>query len=212
MTRSILAVALTIAGLSTFAGQGCGVTGIGDPCVPDEEFKPDFRGFALKESSAESKSYQCQTRLCLVNHFRGRVSCPGGQDRQGAAPPGGKDACKVPGTDSPITADLANPKDPASGSADPKKLKCVPGQCSKRTPDKAVYCSCRCANINGKTDDGGNYCTCPDGFGCEQVVSSIGAGNEGLTGAYCIKAGTKYNENADPCGDPVANSISTCPD
>jgi hypothetical protein len=212
MTRSILAATLSVVALATLTGQGCGASGVGDPCIPDIEFDPTFSGFSLKEVSAESKSFQCQTRICLVNHFRGRVSCKGGQDRAGAPAPGAKDSCKIPGTDRLITGAIVDPKDPNSASSDSKKLKCVQGQCSKRTPDKAVYCSCRCANVNGKTDDGGNYCSCPDGFACEQLVSSTGLGNEGLTGAYCIKAGTKYNENADPCGDPVANSITTCPD
>ena len=71
-------------------------------------------------------------------------------------------------------------------------------QCPARTADKAVYCSCRCANINNQTNDGANYCTCPDGFSCQQLVTSIGEGNEGLTGAYCVKAGTEYDPNT-PC-------------
>jgi hypothetical protein len=82
--------------------------------------------------------------------------------------------------------------------------KCVLPSCTDRTADKAVYCSCRCANIDGRTDDGANYCTCPDGFTCEQLVTSIGQGDTGLTGAYCIKAGTKFDLGSScsvPC-DP----------
>jgi hypothetical protein len=213
MTRSILVVTLAIGALAMVAGQGCGSSGIGDPCTPDAEYDPTFSGFSLKEVNVESKSFQCQTRLCLVNHFRGRVSCPQGQNFAGEAPSGKEtDKCKVPGTETLVTGALVNPKDPNSGAADPKKQKCVQGQCSKRTPDRAVYCSCRCANVNGRTDDGGNYCACPDGYACEQLVSSTGLGNEGLTGGYCIKNGTKYDANDDPCGDPVQGGITTCPD
>jgi hypothetical protein len=72
----------------------------------------------------------------------------------------------------------------------------VQPQCLDRRADQAVYCSCRCANLDGKTDDGRVYCTCPDGFSCTQLYSSIGQGNEGLTGAYCIKSGSDYNANS----------------
>jgi hypothetical protein len=212
MTRSIIAVALSAAALSVTLGQGCRSAGVGDPCTPDAEYDETFSGFSIREVNVESKSFQCQTRLCLVNHFRGRVSCPKGQSRDGNGPSGGADdGCKVPGTTTPIVGATVDGK-PGSASSDPKKLKCVQSQCSKRVPDKAVYCSCRCANVNGKTDDGANYCTCPDGFACEQLVSSTGRGNEGLTGGYCIKNGTKYDANDDPCGDPVAGGLTTCPD
>ena len=58
------------------AGPGCADEGIGNPCTPEQEYNPDFLGFDEKEVNVESKSFQCRTRLCLVNHFRGRVSCP----------------------------------------------------------------------------------------------------------------------------------------
>jgi hypothetical protein len=103
----------------------------------------------------------------------------------------------------------------------------VPAQCTNRTASQAVYCSCRCANGDGKTDDGANYCTCPDGFDCEPLVTSIGAMDSGLTGSYCIKHNTKFdasnpcmdtcdpNTSKDVCGDPntfqpTTNTMS-CP-
>lgn len=172
-----VAAALTLA-----AFPGCGSTGIGDPCTPEQEYNTDFNGFDYKQVSVESKSFQCQTRLCLVNHFQGRVSCPYGQDATGAAL-SGTAACKVPGTDSNV---LGNP-------SDKNTLAAVQPQCTDRTSDKAVYCSCRCQNVDGKADDGAVYCACPDGFSCTQLVASTGIGNEGLTGGYCLKKGTQYN-------------------
>ena len=171
------AAALTLA-----VFPGCGSTGIGDPCTPEQEYNTDFNGFDYKQVSVESKSFQCQTRLCLVNHFQGRVSCAYGQDATGAAL-SGTAACKVPGTDSNV---LGNP-------SDKNTLAAVQPQCTDRTSDKAVYCSCRCQNVDGKTDDGAVYCACPDGFKCTQLVASTGIGNEGLTGGYCVKNGTQYN-------------------
>lgn len=183
MTRSILAVLAVGAfiGLLTATG-GCKATGVGDPCVPEQEYDPTFNGFSEKEVNVESKSFQCQTRLCLVNHFRGRVSCPYGQGKDGSGP-APANACSVPGSTTKITG------------SDPQNQALVQAQCLDRVTDKAVYCSCRCKNVNGNTDDGANYCTCPDGFDCANLVSSIGAANEGLTGYYCIKHGTDYNAN-----------------
>ena len=200
MTRSILAVFAVGLALAVLSGTGCKQTGVGDPCTPEQEFQPTFQGFNEQEVNLESKSFQCQTRLCLVNHFRGRVSCPYGQ-KNGNAPDGAKDPCFVPGSKDPITG---NPQDTTNG-------KNVQPECLDRTADKAVYCSCRCQNVDGRTDDGANYCTCPDGFHCSQLVTSIGAANEGLTGGYCVKDTTDFNR-ANSCGqscDPAQKNCGT---
>jgi hypothetical protein len=192
MTRWILAI-LAIGLTTILSGSGCSATGVGDPCTPEQEYEPTFGGFNEEEVNVESKSYQCQTRLCLVNHFRGRVSCPYGQNTEGNAPsdPKAGGSCKIPGSGQAVTG----PTLPDGTPADPKRKKQVCSQCQDRTADKAVYCSCRCANLQGQTNDGANYCTCPDGFSCQQLVTSIGAGDTGLTGAYCIKNNTKYDRN-----------------
>lgn len=194
------------------SAPGCKATGVGDPCVPEQEYLTSFNGFDEKEVNVESKSFQCQTRLCLVNHFRGRVSCRYGQDAQGASPPDvpadveGANGCTVPGTTDQYIVGLV---DDNGQPVDPKKAKEVRAQCADRTADKAVYCSCRCANVEGRTDDGANYCTCPDGFVCEQLVTSIGQGDTGLTGAYCIKAGTKYDPN-NSCASECQPTAQPC--
>jgi hypothetical protein len=188
--RPLLTAFVLGSGLLLFAGPGCGDEGIGDPCTPEQEFNPDFLGFDEKEVNVESKSFQCRTRLCLVNHFRGRVSCPYGQGQGGEAPAGGAGACNVPGT----ALKIEGAKDPATGEfIDTRKKSAVSPQCLDRTADKAVYCSCRCADINGEKPSDQTFCDCPDGFTCERLVTSIGQGNEGLTGSYCIKQNTKYD-------------------
>jgi hypothetical protein len=224
MTRKILAGLAAAIAISVVTGTGCQSTGVGDPCTPEQEYDPSFLGFEATEVSVESKSFQCQTRLCLVNHFQGRVSCPYGQDVTGAPLPGTVSCanntqrpdnpgcanqttqdwgCCAPGTNAPISGwdstcvgpQPPSPYDaPCSATSTPEQA-CnsrVPYQCSNRTADTAVYCSCRCADVNGKTNDGSNYCTCPDGFSCTQLVSSIGSSDSGLTGAYCMKNGTNY--------------------
>jgi hypothetical protein len=204
MTRSILAALAAAAAVAVVSGTGCSNTGVGDPCTPEQEYDTGFLGFNAAEVNVESKSFQCQTRLCLVNHFQGRVSCPYGQDAQSNPIPPAKTGCLTPGIQSKVDG-----IDPTTGQVkDPKVGAAVQPECTDRTADKAVYCSCRCQNVDGKTDDGANYCTCPDGFSCTQLVSSIGAADVGLTGAYCIKNNTKYDPN-NACGgtcDPAAKN------
>jgi hypothetical protein len=60
--------------------HGCDSGGVGDQCIPEDEYRQNFAGFKLTEENIESRSFQCKTRICLVNHFQGRVSCPNGQD------------------------------------------------------------------------------------------------------------------------------------
>lgn len=185
-----LAALVVLGGTLLFvAGPGCAEQGIGDPCTPEQEYNADFLGFDEKEVNVESKSFQCRTRLCLVNHFRGRVSCPYGQSAEGQGPPGGTN-CTIPGSDTPIVGEKLPDSDEF---VDTRRKSTVAAQCVDRAADKAVYCSCRCADINGQRPSDQNFCDCPDGFQCERLVTSIGQGNEGLTGSYCIKANTKYD-------------------
>jgi hypothetical protein len=187
--RPLLTTILLGAGVLLVTAPGCGSEGIGDPCTPEQEYDATFLGFDEKEVNVESKSFQCRTRLCLVNHFRGRVSCPYGQGPGGEPPPGGS-SCKIPGTSDEITG----AKDPKTNDfIDARKKSSVSPQCVDRAADKAVYCSCRCADINGQRPSDQTFCDCPDGFTCERLVTSIGQGNEGLTGSYCIKKGTNYD-------------------
>jgi hypothetical protein len=187
--RPVLTTMLLGAGVLLVAVPGCGEQGIGDPCTPEQEFDPNFLGFDAKEVNVESKSFQCRTRLCLVNHFQGRVSCPYGQGQGGEPPPNGTH-CSIPGTSTPIEG----AKDPATNDfVDQRNKSQVKPQCVDRATNKAVYCSCRCADINGQRPGDQTFCDCPDGFQCERLVTSIGAGNEGLTGSYCIKTNTKYD-------------------
>jgi hypothetical protein len=178
---------------------------LGDPCTPAAEFDPNFAGFSLREVSVEEHSLQCRIGLCLVNHFRGRTSCPLGQDKQGRNAEGG---CRVPGTQTPVEGPRTN--DPAP--ADPRRLRCVQPQCSRRKAIDAVYCSCRCANANGRRDDGYNYCSCRAGFDCTPLIDSIGSAPDHLSGSYCVKSGSQYDPQRDACGPSVPGAVTDCPD
>ena len=103
MTRTILAGLAVSVFAVALSGTGCQSTGIGDPCTPEKEYDPTFAGFVEQEVSTEGESFQCQTRLCLVNHFQGRATCPYGQDSMGHAIPPATAACVTPGINQPVT-------------------------------------------------------------------------------------------------------------
>lgn len=197
MLRKAVVLSAFLSPLALFA-QGCQSGGVGDPCIPEDEYLPNFGGFAASEVNIESRSFQCETRVCLVNHFRGRVTCPLGQSQDNAdkiaalvakeATPGGltesektdlealrkaADTCRIPGS-SGKNADMVRAQ--------------VYGQCSKRTDKLAVYCSCRC---DGPEKDA-KYCECPNGFACRpfkelDVGAAVAKGSAQLGGSYCVK-------------------------
>ncbi len=186
-----------VAALASGAALGCESGGVGDPCTPEDEYVPSFSGYAPTETNVESRSFQCETRVCLVNHFRGRVSCPYGQtlDANGNNIANGGD-CHIPGSTDRVTVDV------------------LP-QATQRQAADAVYCSCRCDG----PDKEARYCECPGGFKCMDLVNTMGQGRAGLNGSYCVKDGTVYDEsklgvdcvpNMDPksaqyCGDSATN-------
>jgi hypothetical protein len=201
MTRSILAALAAVVAIPVLSGTGCQTTGIGDPCIPEPEYDPSYLGATKDDTDTESKSYQCQSFLCLVNHFQGRVTCPYGQKSYNDQGTSNVKPCATP-IGQPVTGTTnGQPGGTGNPFVDPNKQDTVPPNCENRPASNSVYCSCRCANLQGKTDDGFNYCTCPDGFQCTQLVTSIGTAFEGLTGAYCIKSGTAYNPETFVCTD-----------
>jgi hypothetical protein len=183
-TPSIWLVAISFVGLLT----GCQAGGVGDPCVPEDEYQTTFSGYSVGEVNVESRSFQCETRVCLVNHFQGRVSCPYGMPTQDLADSckanWSDDCCRIPGT--------------TGENADDRVQLAVSPQLKKRRAEQAVYCSCRCANAEGKTDDGARYCSCPSGYECTQLIDDLKLGGQAqLAGSYCIRAGTKYATSMD---------------
>lgn len=169
---------------------GCQSGGVGDPCIPEDEYHVDFGGYSVKEVNIESRSFQCTTRVCLVNHFQGRVSCPYGQDTPPVDQKGvfnganGKDGkwCRIPGTDGSDRHDVVTVPVPA-------QLAGTPAQGGRRADD-TVYCSCRCDG----PDPNARYCQCPSGYQCTQLVQDLGSGlgSTQLAGSYCVRDGTKY--------------------
>jgi len=161
-------------GLSALGSMGCTPGGVGDPCTPEDEYQQTFSGFQQTEVNVESRSFQCWTRVCLVNKFQGRVSCPYGTNGTPPDPSATPTVthnrpCEVPGFGGYVTV----PVEP---------------QRTARSPELAVYCSCRCAG----QDPSARYCECPSGFSCAPVVPKLSLGQAQLPGSYCIRSGSVY--------------------
>lgn len=162
-----------------FAGLvlGCEVGGVGDPCIPEDEYTERFSGFSVEEVNVESRSFQCETRICLVNHFQGRVSCPYGTTDSSINSKTAPAPEETPGCTIPDNAGI-----PVQVPVDP--------QLSYRRAADAVYCSCRCDG----PDPNARYCECPSGFSCTRLVEDLSLGSSQLVGSYCVREGTEYEK------------------
>ncbi len=187
---SVRSMGLAALGLGLLS-FGCKPGGVGDPCTPEDEYQVEFSGFSVDEVNIESRSFQCETRVCLVNHFQGRVSCPYGQSETETPINDSNIRCKVPGTSGTLPEDLISvPTSP---------------QIVDRRPDNAVYCSCRCDG----PDPNARYCECPSGYACEKLVDDLGLGSGQLAGSYCVKDGTQFNPT-QARGAVCARAIKNC--
>lgn len=198
---SILAVA--VLGGSPAA---CQSGGVGDPCVPEDEYSPAFAGFDPAEENIESRSFQCETRICLVNHFQGRVTCPLGQ-----APPrpcsSPDDASCPDGQKCVLSAALGSPCDPAVEGSCPGGAACDPvdKQCSRYVCHAPGACQSAEA---AEADNRGKACCVP---GTDTPVGS----------PVCGQCATTSNRNAEravycscrcgpPDGAPADDGFNYC--
>jgi hypothetical protein len=168
---------------------------VGTPCLPAPESSASFAGFDMQEVSLEVGNAGCPGAVCLVNHFQGRTTCPFGQDADGGPVGSATQGCTVPGTGAPV-----QPSGPDGESVLP--------WCTDRTASTAVTCSCRCANDQGRTDDGASYCACPSGFECTQVVSAVSP-DDTLAGGYCVRPSAVYDP-ATACSAECTPGTAGC--
>ncbi len=91
---------------------------VGEPCVASEEWSPYFVGFGSQDVNIEDRAAQCESTICVVNHFQGRASCRYGQ----AA---GASDCLLPDGSGPVSVE-------------------VEPQLVARQATVASICSCRC--------------------------------------------------------------------
>jgi hypothetical protein len=159
-------------------GLGCTPGGVGDPCIPEDEYQTGFSGYGIEEVNVEAMSFQCETRLCLVNHFQGRVSCPYGQ------------AANPPGSTTFTIDDTLRCKIPDGLGTTKVEVEVSPQYIDRRA-STAVYCSCRCAG----PDKTARYCNCPSGFTCTLLNDiPLGSGASNLLGSYCVRNGGAYDK------------------
>jgi len=193
MSQQTWATAVITFAISTFS-VACQSGGIGDPCVPEDEYQKYFSGYAVTEVNFESRSFQCETRLCLVNHFQGRVSCPYGHKET-----------QLKDKNFPAEQEYTLCHLPGTSGVDNRVQVEVKPQFEGRRASNAVYCSCRCDG----PDSNARYCKCPSGFGCTKLEDPIKAlGSVELAGSYCVKDGTD-NANGAACSVTDANATAS---
>ena len=181
-------LSLLFGALAALAGTACQSGGVGDPCVPEDEYYDTFPGYTETQVNVESKSFQCQTRVCLVANFRGRVSCPYGQENATDR------KCSIPGSPDPTKANSHY------------VTVAVPAQLQARQTSQAVYCSCRCAGA----DPNAKYCDCPSGYVCANIVPQVSESQKELAGSYCIKDGTQVTDPTRIPSGPCSLVSNTC--
>jgi hypothetical protein len=162
-----------------------GLGRVGAACMPNEEQNPAFPGYQISEVMVDGASGDCATNVCLINHFRGRVSCPYGNVS-------GSGTCFTPDAEHQLVTATVDPQ-----------IATAPEASAGRRPDQAVYCSCRCDG----PDPAAEYCQCPTGFECAALMPDIGKGHAAYAGSYCVKLDTNIgpamlNEAGAPCTRP----------
>jgi hypothetical protein len=202
MTRSILSGLLGLLSVAALASipLACQSGGVGDPCTPEDEYDPQFAGFKVTQENIESRSFQCQTRICLVNHFQGRVTCPLGQPTPEECDTAGADRDKD-GKQQKCVEAVAIAKCDADGKncdKDPKKMLVwhTPGAC--QTADGEDNTGKACCIPGTDTPVVGAVCG-----QCEK-----GSKREAESTVYCsCRCGVAEGEPEDP-----DFNFCTCPD
>ncbi len=200
-----LSATLVAGGFVSVALVGCPAGGVGDPCTPEDEYRENFSGFALEEENIESRSFQCDTRVCLVNHFQGRASCKHGQPEPKVCS-GGESACD--GTEQCLDAGvLFNDCDPTpcGSGANPANCNDEMGRnpaCKNEVCDKDGR-FCRCNPSNPQCPD--RY-TCDSDAGlCKIKVCSLPL-SDAESDRRCYVPGTGIPIAVEVCGQCDQNS------
>jgi hypothetical protein len=227
MTRTILSGVFAVLGVCAvgFLPTSCQSGGIGDPCTPEDEYNPLFGGFKVTEDNIESRSFQCQSRICLVNHFQGRVTCPLGQgprtgctgedDTTTCAANGG--VCKQATVFAPF---CCNEKNGDCLGDEPVKCETVAGM-GYTCNTEGHFCACADDNTCPMTDKDGDGVRDPDDYHCVNgqcrtfichVPNSCQTANPGTAGAGGGSGDANAaNEGKDCCipgtDTPVASPV-----
>jgi hypothetical protein len=199
MTRSILCglLALMSVGVLGVLPVACQSGGVGDPCTPELEYQAGFAGFNVAEEYTESRSFQCSTRICLVNHFQGRVSCPQGQAAPTACGPG--QATCAAGQDC-VAADVYAPSCSTSLPC-PDGLTCNDSVCvcpaAGVAPVMVNQVQYSCAKYGTTSSVVLQSFVCHEKGACQTVAAGTTKANEGKE---CCLPGTDTPVDVSVCG------------
>jgi hypothetical protein len=154
--RSLFLGALAVMSVGAMAvvPMACSSGGVGDPCTPEDEYDATFAGFKVAEENIESRSFQCQTRLCLVNHFQGRVSCPLGQGTPLNCIKDSDCAATLGSTAKCVQSETFAPECTTCDGTDPS---CVPVGCPNGLTCDKVSQVCTCTTTNDQAISGVNF-------------------------------------------------------
>ena len=56
MIRSIFSTLAAVVAISAISAQGCKTSGVGDPCIPEQEYDPTFLGLTRKRSTSSRRA------------------------------------------------------------------------------------------------------------------------------------------------------------
>jgi len=220
MTRSILCglLALVSVGALGVAPIACQSGGVGDPCTPEDEYNTQFPGFKLAEENIESRSFQCSTRICLVNHFQGRVSCPYGQDANAAVRqcngPQDTTSCAGLGAKSACVESAALAPDCKCKKGDTAGCLSACGNVAGLTcdPDLSI-CTCT-ADYTDEASKIPYYCTLADknckSTNCTKVLKAYVCHTPGTCQSYDLKDGKNFGKQCCVPGTETPVSVSVC--
>lgn len=194
MTRSILSGVFALLGITAIGllPSACQSGGVGDPCIPEDEYDPNFAGFKVSQENIESRSFQCETRICLANFFQGRVTCPLGQAQRQACVPGDESACGEGEECVKAAANAPDCTNRKTGEADNSICDDFSGKGNGLCNAEGKFCEC-----------GGDDRPCPAGFTCDdetkQCVSYV-----------CHKPGSCQVPKDDPAAGSNGEDKGCC--
>jgi hypothetical protein len=205
---------------------------IGHACIPYPEREFGFSGFKEPEVNIVSRDFdQCQTGICLLNHFQGRATCPLGQAEPmpcaGPADsicPAGS-ACQEAGV-VPVYCDATAADGGAAqcmdygGACNGERSACecsADEHCPQGTRCDVAAKQCKkfvchvpesCQSADASDEENAGKACCVPGSGAP------------VTSAVCGQCGTRPEEDAVYCscrcgpaeGAPDEGNYCTCPD
>ena len=154
---------------------------VGKPCTPPTEDDPTYLG----ADEGEVSLFATDAQLA-----QGAITCMSFHFRGRVACPYGG-SCLTP-------------------SGAPVKGQVAPQCLDRRAADTVTY-TCRCANADGKTDDGANYCSCPSDTACSQLVTCFGECSLPQIGAFCIPQRANLYDPSSACLAVCDPQTAPCP-